>query len=92
MSRTATRRGLTLIGIAVAVIAALSLTVSATGSMATPGHAPDSTTIGRLSGSPADTAPDRVRAATSISDAAWLAGGLLMNTAYFEVSLPLVER
>ena len=92
MSRGLTARSLVLIGVAVAVTAALSLTVMATGSITTPDRAPDSTTVERLSRASATARPDRVQATVSISDAAWLAGGLLSSAVYVEVNLPLIER
>jgi hypothetical protein len=78
-----------LIGVAVAVTAALSLTVMATGSIATPDRAPDTLMVERLSRS---APPDRIQATTSISDAAWLAAGLLTTAIDVKIDLPLIQR
>jgi hypothetical protein len=91
MSRTATVRGLILIGVAVAVTTALSLTVMATGSIAAPGRAPDSTMVGRLSGSTTTTAPERIQGTASMSDTAWLVQ--ILFAPIFDLSyLPLIEK
>jgi hypothetical protein len=91
MSRTTTVRGLILIGVAVAVTTALSLTVMATGSSVTPGRAPDSTMVGRLSGSITTIATDRTQGTASISDTAWLVQVLfdpILDVSY----LPLITK
>ncbi len=84
-------RVLMLIGVAAVVTAALSLAVTATASVPRSDRAPDTTTVGRLSGGSAADDGERVQATTAISDAAWLAGGLL-SAIEFEVNLPLLER
>ena len=87
-------RGLILVGVSAVVSAALSWAAAAgsAASSAALSHAPDTTTVERLSSSADRTTPDRLQATTDVSDTAWLAAGLLLNPIYFEVDLPLIER
>ena len=94
MRLRSTARGLILIGISATVAAALGWAVAAGSapSSTASSHAPDSTTVERLSSSADRTTPDRIQATADVSDTAWLAAGLLLNPIYFEVNLPLIER
>ncbi len=91
MKRGTTARGLILSAVAVAVTLALSfvLTAGSASSVGAISHVPDSTTVGRLSGY---LASDRIQATTAISNAAWLASGLLASAIDVKVDLPLIER
>jgi hypothetical protein len=91
MRRALTARGLILAAVAMAITLALSLAVTAgnASSASAISRVPDSTTLGQLS---SQGASGRIQATTAISDAAWLAGGLLASAIEVKVDLPLIER
>ena len=91
MKRGAAARGLIPTAAAVAVTLALSLVIAAgsTSSVGAISRVPDSTMVGRLSG---NAASNHFQATTVISDAAWLASGLLASAIDVRVNLPLIER
>jgi hypothetical protein len=91
MRRGSAARGLLLLGVSLAITIALSVAVvtASSTSIVANSRAPDSTTVGRLSG---DVVSDRIQATTAITDAAWLASGLLATAIEVKVDLPLIER